>query len=248
MSQENAWEREYRKSKLLTKENKPQSDVVRFVKFLKNLLTQIGEQEIVFENLHVLDLGSGTGRNSFYFARLLASEAAGNGGQAELGAKVVGLEISETAITLAKQHMSKMPFDIDYRRQSIGEKFPLQDSSIDVVLDVTSSNSLTEAEREVYLSETHRVLKNGGYFFVKALCKDGDQNAKNLLKQFPGKEKNTYILPDIGITERVWTKEDFISTYEKYFTILHLEKKTSYTRMNSRPYKRNFWIVYMKNK
>ena len=134
---------------------------------------------------------------------------------------------------------------IEYKKQSIGEKFPCEDGSIGIALDVTSSNSLTEAEREVYLSETHRVLKTGGYFFVKALCKNGDDNAKYLLKNFPGEEKDTYIMPELGVIERVWTKEDFTTTYSKYFTILHLEKKTSYSRMNNRSYKRNFWIAYL---
>ena len=230
MTQEGAWDKEYRKSKLLTKENKPQSDVVRFAKFLR-------KEGLEIEDAQVLDLGSGTGRNSFYFT--------------EFGAKVVGLEISKTAIEIANENlekakMSKMPFDIEYRKQSIGEVFPFPDNTFDILLDVTSSNSLSEAERNIYLVETHRVFKDSGYFFVKALCKDGDDNAKELLKKFPGSEKDTYIMPDLGIIERVWTKEDFVATYEKYFTILHMEKKTSYSRMNDRSYKRNFWIVYLK--
>ncbi len=230
MTQEHVWEREYRKPKFLTKENKPQSDVVRFVKFLKNLPAQAGEK-ISLDRTKVLDLGSGTGRNSFYFT--------------ELGSKVIGLEISKTAVELAQKNAIEAGFEIDYQKQNIGEKFSLEGETVDVALDVTSSNSLTEAEREVYLSETSRVLKSGGYFFVKALCKDGDLNAKNLLKSNPGKEKDTYIMPDTGIVERVWSKEDFTTIYEKYFKILSLEKKTNYTRMNDRSYKRNFWIAYM---
>jgi len=226
MTQESVWDREYKNSKLLVKENKPSSDIVRFVKFLRK-----GEG-IQIENLMVLDLGSGMGRNSFYFA--------------ELGAKVVGFEISQTAINIAKTNMSKTVFDIEYKKQSIGEKFLVEDSSFDIVLDVLASNSLTEVEREVYITEAQRVLKKGGDFFVKGLCKEGDDNAKYLLKNFPGKEKDTYIMPELGVTERVWTKDDFVSTYEKYFTVLNLEKKTSYSRMNNRSYKRNFWICYMK--
>jgi len=188
--------------------------------------------ELDFDGMTILDLGSGTGRNSYYFA--------------ELGAKVTGFEISQTAINLAKENMSGTTFDIEYEKRSMGEKFPLKDSSVDIVLDITSSNSLLEKEREVYLFETNRVLKTDGYFFVKALCKDGDDNAKYLLKNNPGKEKDTYIMPETEITERVWTKEDFISTYEKYFKILYLEKKTNYSKVNNRSYKRNFWIAYMK--
>jgi hypothetical protein len=38
-------------------------------------------------------------------------------------------------------------------------------------------------------------LKGGGYFLTKALCKDADKNAKNLLKKFAGTEKDCYTLP-----------------------------------------------------
>ncbi len=224
MTQESIWDKEYKSSKLLVKENIPSADVVRFVKFLK-------KESFDIETSQVLDLGSGMGRNSFYFA--------------DLGAKVVGLEISKTAIGIAEENVKNINLNIQYKKQSIGEKFPLEDDSVDIVLDVTSSNSLNEGEREVYLAETGRVLKKGGYFFVKALCKDADDNAKHLLKNFPGGEKDTYIMPELGVTERVWSKEDFVKTYEKYFSIICMEKKTSYSRMNNRVYKRNFWIVYL---
>jgi ubiquinone/menaquinone biosynthesis C-methylase UbiE len=163
MAQEQVWDREYRNSKFLTKENKPQSDVVRFVQFLKK------DERVIPENLNILDLGSGAGRNSFYFA--------------EMGNTVTGLEISKTAVNIANEYANNAGFNINYVKQSIGEKFPVEDSSVDIALDITSSNSLTEAEREVFLSETNRVLKNNAYFFTKALCKEGDENAKYLVKK-----------------------------------------------------------------
>lgn len=231
MAQEDIWDREYRKSKLLTKENKPQTDVVRFVKFLKKQpVWATWTSDVQVGGFRVLDLGSGAGRNSFYFA--------------QMGANATGLEISKTAIEIGEQNAKEAGLNIKYIKQSIGEKFPVEDSSVDLLLDVTSSNSLTEAEREVFLSEANRVLKSGGYFFVKALCLEGDSNAKFLIKNHPGKEKDTYTMPGLGVTERVWTKEDFVKTYEKYFKIVSIEKKTSYPRMNERVYKRNYWIVY----
>ena len=234
MSQEKEWDREYKDSTFLTKQNEPQADVVRFVKFLKKQFKNHEGAESLqdFYDAEVLDLGSGAGRNSFYFS--------------ELGAKVVGFEISDTAIEIAKNFALEAGRHISYKKQNIGEVFPCEDNFFDIALDVTSSNSLSEAEREIYLIETHRVLKPDGHFLVKALCKDADDNAKNLLKNFPGSEKDTYILPETKITERVWTMQDFVATYEKYFTILHLEKKTSYTHMSGRLFKRNFWIGYMK--
>jgi ubiquinone/menaquinone biosynthesis C-methylase UbiE len=226
MAQENVWNREYKNSKLLTLENKPQSDVLRFVQFLRK------EEGISLNSLKILDLGSGTGRNSYFFA--------------EMGNSVTGLEISKKAIEIAEKNAKDTGLDITYKKQSIGEKFPIEDDSIDIALDITSSNSLTEAERENYLKETQRVLKTGGYFFVKALCKEGDLNAKNLLKQFPGKEMDTYIMPGLGLTERVWSKEDFCKTFDPFFKVIHLKKKTSYSKFNNRSYKRNFWVAYMK--
>ncbi len=225
MSQEMEWDREYKKSQLLTKENKPQNDVVRFTDFLE-------ENGLKMDGLKILDIGSGTGRNSLYFA--------------QRGAKVFGIELSRNALEIAEKNTKDAGLEIEYMKGNIGWAFPFEDNSFDILLDVTSSNSLSESERNIYLIESKRVLKEGGYFFVKALCKDGDKNAKTLLKDSPGKEKDTYVLPGLNVTERVWSKNDFVTTYEKYFTILHLEKKTSYPRMNGRSYKRNWWICYMK--
>jgi SAM-dependent methyltransferase len=226
--QDAVWEREYRNPQLVTKDEKPQKDTLRFLKWLKK------EQDIVLENRAILDLGSGTGRNANYLA--------------EMGNMVTGFEISPTAVDLALARAKELGVNVDYRKQSIGAKYPLDDEAFDLIIDVTSSNSLSEKEREMYLVEAHRVLKNGGYFFVKTLCKDGDQNAKALIKKSPGTEPDTYINKDMGLTERVFAEPDFRSLYSKYFKIIRLEKKTSYTRFKNQSYKRIFWLAYMKKK
>jgi SAM-dependent methyltransferase len=231
MAQEHIWDREYKQPQLLTRENKPQSDVMRFVKFLKKQKSANTDEKYAIETKQVLDLGSGTGRNSFYFA--------------ELGADVTGLEISQTAIDMGREYPKADNLRIIYIHQSIGETFPVADKSIDIVLDITSSNSLNEKEREVYVREAARVLKPDGYFFVKTLCKDGDDNAKYLLKNSPGPEHDTYVMKELGLVERVWSREDFEKYYSQYFKIIFLEKKTSYSKMNNRSYKRNFWLAYM---
>lgn len=223
--QGNIWDREYKSPLLVTKNDGPQADTLRFLKFLKK------EQKYRVEDKSVLDLGCGTGRNSNYLA--------------ERGNSVIGIEISKTALNLAKIRAEDIGVSVDYRLGDIGEKYEIADNSIDVVLDITSSNSLNEKGREIYLSEVARVLKNGGYFFVRALCKDGNQNVKNLLKSSPGREHDTYILKDIGLTERVFSREDFIKMYTKYFKILSLEKKTNYNTMNDRIYKRDYWLAYL---
>jgi len=223
--QGNIWEREYRDPKLVTKNDGPQADTLRFLKFLKK------EQKYEVLDKNILDLGCGTGRNSNYLA--------------ERGNNVIGIEISKTALSLAKERARGLDLKVDYRFGDIGEPYNIENDSVDVVLDVTSSNSLNEKGREIYLSEVNRVLKNGGYFFVRALCKDGNKNVKNLLKISPGGEYDTYVIKEIGLTERVFSREDFIKMYSKYFKILNLEKKTSYTTFNNRIYKRDYWLAYL---
>lgn len=223
--QGNAWDREYKNPLFVTKNDGPQADTLRFLKFLKK------EQKFRVEEKTILDLGCGTGRNSNYLA--------------DLGNKVIGIEISRTALALAKTRAQDMGVVVDYRLGDIGEKYEIKDNSIDVVLDITSSNSLNEKGREIYLEEVNRVLNKKSFFFVRALCKDGDKNVKNLLKMNPGREYDTYILKDIGLTERVFSRIDFIKMYTKYFKILSLEKKTGYATMNNRIYKRNYWLAYM---
>jgi len=219
------WEREYKNPLLVTKNDGPQADTLRFLKFLKK------EKKYKLNNRNVLDLGCGTGRNSNYLA--------------DRGNKVVGIEISKTALNIAIARAESLDVFVDYRVGDIGKPYDILDNSIDVVLDITSSNSLDEKGREIYLKEVNRVIKNGGYFFVRALCKDGNKNVKNLLKENPGEEYDTYILPEIGLVERVFSRSDFIKMYNQYFKILHLEKKTSYTTFNNRIYKRDYWLAYM---
>jgi SAM-dependent methyltransferase len=225
MNQGHAWENEYKNSKLVTKAEGPQADTLRFLKFLKK------EQRYKVEDRNILDLGCGTGRNANYLA--------------EEGNNVIGIEISKTALTLAKDRANDTGLKVDYRLGDIGEQYDIPDESIDLVLDVTSSNALDEKGRVVYLSEVSRVLKSGGYFFVRALCKDGNKNVKNLLKDSPGREYDTYYMKDLDLYERVFSREDFIKMYGQYFKILSLEKKTSYPTVNGRLYKIEYWLAYM---
>lgn len=225
MNQGRAWENEYMNSKLVTKAEGPQADTLRFLKFLKK------EQKYKVDGKNILDLGSGTGRNANYLA--------------EEGNSVIGIEVSKTALNIAKERAVDMGLKLDYRLGDIGEHYDIPDESIDVVLDVTSSNALDEKGRTVYLSEVSRVMKKDGYFFVRALCKDGNKNVKNLLKDSPGREYDTYYMKDLDLYERVFSREDFIKMYGQYFKILSLEKKTSYPTVNGRLYKIDYWLAYM---
>lgn len=226
MPQENTWEQEYKNPQLLTKNAGPRSDLKKYLEFLRKT------DGVFLENVTILDLGSGTGRNANHLAKM--------------NNIVHGLEISSTAVGIARSRAKDMGVKVDYKIASIGETYPFNNEYFDLVIDVMSSNSLNEKERAVYVSEVSRALKKGGYFFVRALCKDGDKNAKNLLKNFPGGEYDTYIIEGMELTERVFSRDDLTNLYSEHFEIQRLSKKTNYARFKGQNYKRNYWLAYMK--
>lgn len=229
MPQAKNWDQEYQNNNLVTNSTEPQNDFKKFVKYLRKT------EKVSVDGLNVLDLGSGTGKNSIFLG--------------ERGAQTTGLEISDTAIDLAKSRTAEAVLtDTKFIKQSFGEKFPFENDSFDLTLDIMSSNSLSESEREIYLSEVNRTLKPGGFFFVRLLALDGDKNAQRLLQDFPGNEPGTYVLPEVGITERVLTRDEFESYYSPFFNILKLEKNSSYVHMKDNLYKRNYWVAYLQKK
>jgi|GEM_PF-242179 SAM-dependent methyltransferase len=257
--QKNIWEKEYKNPKLVTGGNVPQTSVKDFLRWLRRESGGVKDGQklgLALENLRVLDLGCGNGKNANYIAGLDSDN------------HVIGVDISETALRQARAARDRLVAEgkldknqVEYVHATIGEPLKFSDNSnnnitsnsfksasFGVALDVTSSNSLSESERAVYLAEVHRLLKPGGWFFIRALCKDGDKNAQSLLKLHPGTEKDTYIMPEMGLIERVFSKQDFIETYSPphlpLFEIFQLEKETHYSQFSGRSYKRNFWIAY----
>ena len=229
MPQTRQWEQEYKNSKFVTKHDKPQHFVIQFIKFLRR------KAKIDIDGINVLDLGCGTGRNSNHLA--------------SLGANVIGTDIARNALQIAKERAKNEKINnVKYINSSIGDKYSFDDNYFDLALDVLSSNALNNKEREIYLEETNRVLKKGSYLLVKALCKEGDKNAKFLLKQYPGKEENTYIMPETNLTEKVWTKDDIVKFYSKYFKIVEIIKETGYPKFGKQSFKRMFWYIYLQKK
>jgi hypothetical protein len=49
-------------------------------------------------------------------------------------------------------------------------------------------------------------------------------------------------MPSLGLTERVFSKEDLIKMYSIFGEPLYLKKETHYTKFNNQSYKRNFWV------
>lgn len=223
----NHWEQEYQDPKFLTLGTEPLSDVRHFMKWLRR------KQKIDTTDFVVLDCGCGNGKNLKYIVEQYANSG-------------IGYDISETAISTAQELSQGL--SIKYYVQSFADPLPVAGNSIDLALDVTASHVLPQSERSYYISELARKIKSGGYLFLRTLCLEGDQNAKKLIKQFPGNNSQSYVLPGTGIEETVFTWQNILDMYGTDFEILFHEKTTGYQKWNNQSYKRNYWIVYLQKK
>lgn len=218
------WDREYQNPTFLTLGTEPLADVKEFLRTLRR------KKKINMTDWVVLDLGCGNGKNSIYAVENFCASG-------------IGYDISKTAIDMAITATGDLP--IHYEVRSIGESYPLADYSVDLIIDATSSHCLSQNEREMYLREIWRVLKPGGWLFVRTICLDGDKNAKQLLQQFPGKELQTYVLPETGITEAVFTEQQIRDRYASIGFILdHIEKSSGYQKWGNQSYKRNYVVAW----
>ena len=220
-----SWEREYTNPTFISKDGKPQEDFLKFLRWVKK--NKAGE----LEGASILDAGCGTGRNGFYLAE-------------KYHAKVSAFDFASSAISFAKQNFSHP--NISFLVHDMKDRLPFEKDSFDFVFDVMASFSLSGEEREKYLQELHRVLKPGGYMYVRTLAKEGDKNAQFLINNNPGKEVDTYIHPTLGSEERVFSGPDFKEVYGVYFEVVKMERKMGYQKFDGQSYKRQYWNVYLK--
>ncbi len=223
----NPWESEYRNPQFITLGTEPINAVREFTKWLRR------KQKVDMTDFVVFDAGCGNGKHVKYLVENFCASG-------------IGYDISQTAINQAKESKEGLP--IQYHVRSIGDTFDISDESIDLVIDATSSHALNANERGKFLKEISRVLKPGGYVFLRTLALEGDTNAKNLIKEFPGNEPNTYILPATEMIERVFSKADLEADYSADYTILNIEKTSGYQKWGNQSYKRNYWIVYLQKR
>ena len=98
------------------------------------------------ENLSGLDIGCGEGHNT----RLVA----------ERGARMVGIDISETFVRYAEEAERQEPLGIRYERAS-AVNLPFEDAAFDFATAFMSLMDIPETERA--LTEAFRVLRPGGF-------------------------------------------------------------------------------------
>ena len=97
---------------------------------------------------HILDLGCGTGRNTFYLA--------------QNGFQVTACDISETGVSIAKKKADELGYKNIYF--GIEDMYDLSypDISFDAVLCVWTQGHGMRSDMQKSINEIHRILKPGG--------------------------------------------------------------------------------------
>ena len=147
----------------------------------KNLDLDMVEEIQFLEKGEFLDLGTGPGTQAIELAKK--------------GFKVIGSDISRSAIKKAKLSASNVNFVID---NILNSKF--ESETFDYILDRGCFHVLSVDERIIYLNQIKRILKKNGMIFLKCMSKN---------------EKN--ISDDKG--PHKFYKEEIINYFEKDFDI-----------------------------
>lgn len=170
----------------------------------RNLVKLIREKKI--KKGSILDMCSGDGTNSIY----LASQ----------GFRVVGVDISPTAVEIAKERCAKRNVKCDYSAGDILKIKP--DKEFDLILDRGCFHHISRKNKPKYVRLVNKLLKKKGKFYL--LC-FSDRN--------PPFEKNI-------------SKKDIIGYFSEYFNILFI--KDSVHKEPKTEHKRYLYAAFMERK
>ncbi len=151
----------------------------------------------------VVDLGSGAG-NDCFVARSIVGE---NG-------KVIGVDMTTEMIAKARKNASKLQLNnVEFRLGEI-EDLPIDDGVADVVVSNCVLNLVPDKKKA--LSETFRILKNGGHFSVSDIV------TYDTIPEGLRKEAALYA----GCVSGALVKEDYLNLIkEAGFTNIKIQKE-----------------------
>lgn len=189
-------------------------------------------REFLNPQTFVLDLGCGNGRNLIFLAR-------------DFGCRGVGYDISSEAIKRARSAAGSALLDFQVRQ--LNEKIPLADASASLVLDMMSSHVLKQKEREQLRDEIWRVLRPGGWLFLKSFLLEEDLHAKRMLRESPAEESHSYIHPTFKHFEHVWTINELEDFFTTQFEIHKIEKSHKHMS-HGRAFRRRTVTLYLQKR
>jgi len=194
------WDSEYTKAEHLALSTEASDDLEKFCRWLERET----KRTILNPLSSAIDLGCGNGRNLVYLSRTF-------------GMRGIGYDSSNAAIREARILSEGLP--LEYTVRSIAGVLDVPDESHMIALDMMSSHVLKTEERAFLRDEIHRVLRPGGYLFIKTFLRDGDLHSKRLIAENPAEEENSYIHPVIGVQEHVYSEEELTAFLEERFII-----------------------------
>lgn len=195
------WDSEYSNPEHLALSDNASEDLMKFCRWLERE-TKGARANITAS---AIDMGCGNGRNLVYLAR-------------EYGMRGIGYDSSSAAIREAKRLSADLP--LRYEVRSIAGAISEANDSQTIALDMMSSHFLKADDRRLLRDELHRVLKPGGYLFMKTFVSDGDLHTKRLLAEHPGPEPGTYMHPVIGVPEYAYSEAELVDFLSEKFTVL----------------------------
>jgi len=198
------WDQEYTKAEHLSMSVEASGDLEKFTRWLERNT----KRTLLNPTSSVADFGCGNGRNLLYLA-------------GSYGMHGYGCDSSGAAIKEAKLLAEREEVQLKYEVRSMAGVHPnIPDNSQTLVLDMMSSHFLNKEDRLLLRDEIYRVLKPGGFFFMKTFLKDEDIHTKRLMEERPGPEENSYIHPVIGVPEHVYSEADLIDFLGDKFAVL----------------------------
>jgi len=194
------WDKEYTNPEFLKLSTAESQDLAKFTRWLERR----ERTDLLAPGESAIDAGCGNGRNLIFLNQ-------------HFDMKGVGVDISSAAIAQAKA--ASKGLDISYHIGTAADPLAAEDGTQSLALDMMTSHFLTEDGRFQLREELFRVLKPGGFLFMKTFLKDGDLHTSRLLNEFPGKETGTYIHPVMGVPEFVYTEEELVAFLGERFII-----------------------------
>jgi len=194
------WDQEYTKPEHLALSTEASEDLEKFTRWLERQ----SKRTLLNPLSSAIDFGCGNGRNLFYLAE-------------GFGMRGIGYDSSSAAIKEAIRLAEGLP--LIYQTRSMTGTFDIGDETQTIALDMMSSHFLKKEERIQLRDEIHRVLKPGGFLFMKTFLSDGDLHTKRLIAEQPGTEENSYIHPVIGVQEYVYSEDELHAFLSEKFIV-----------------------------
>jgi SAM-dependent methyltransferase len=224
------WEHEYTAGGHLKLSDDAGEDLIKFTRWHQRQkdVAPLGADQTA------LDLGCGNGRHLFFLYE-------------KFGLSGIGYDTAPPALKHGQKRAAAFapnsPPPITLEQRSIAEPLPLADESVDVALDMMASHFLNSAERGALRDEIHRVLKPGGWLFMKTFLQDGDLHTKRLLAEHPSNEPGTYIHPVIGVPEHAYTEAELTEFLKERF-LIHKVYRSHQHQRHGQARKRRTVCVY----